>query len=53
MNLHSNWVNSVAFSPDGRTILSGSGGTIEADGRSTPGSDTTVRLWDAQTGAEL
>jgi len=35
---HSDSVNSVAFSPDGATVASGSG-------------DTTVRLWDAASGA--
>ncbi|KAJ5253778.1 WD40 repeat-like protein [Penicillium chrysogenum] len=37
---HSNSVLSVAFSPDGQRIVSGS-------------YDNTIKLWDAQTGSEL
>jgi WD40 repeat protein len=33
------WVNSVAFSPDGKTLASGS-------------QDATIKLWDAATGKQ-
>ncbi|MEH2357938.1 MAG: hypothetical protein V7K28_32915 [Nostoc sp.] len=32
-----NWVKSVAFSPDGQTLISGS-------------QDETIKLWDVSTG---
>ena len=37
---HSDSIRSVAFAPDGATVLTG-------------GHDRTARLWDAQTGAEI
>ena len=37
---HSNYVSSVAYSPDGKHIVSGS-------------YDGTVKVWDSQTGTEV
>ena len=37
---HSDWVSSVAYSPDGKHIVSGSG-------------DKTVKIWDSTTGKEV
>jgi WD40 repeat protein len=40
---HAGQVSSVAFSPDGARVLSGSGGLLEKD--------HTIKLWDIATGA--
>ena len=37
---HEDWVNCVAFSPDGKIIASGS-------------NDATIRIWDMQTGTQI
>ena len=50
---HTNWVNSVAISPDGSRILSGGGGHIEEDGQWTAGSDASIRFWDLRSGEEI
>jgi tRNA A-37 threonylcarbamoyl transferase component Bud32 len=49
---HTNWIRGVAVSPNGQFALSGSGGT-EIDGKLVVGSDTTIRLWDLESGTEV
>lgn len=50
---HTNWVRTVAFSPDGRYLLSGSGGYANDKGLPTIGDDNTIRVWDALSGEEV
>jgi WD40 repeat protein len=42
---HSGTVNSLAFSPDGKTLVTGSGNSL--------GHDDKIKLWDVATGLEL
>jgi WD40 repeat protein len=49
---HRNGVSTVAVSPDGRRVLTGSGVMFTNDQWLT-GSENEVRLWDARTGREL
>jgi len=51
LQAHTSDVDSVAFSPDGRRIVSGSGPFVVDPGDTKP--DYTLRLWDAATGAPL
>jgi WD40 repeat protein len=46
---HVPYVFAVAFTPDGRRLLSGSGW----GGKPIPSSDNMIRIWDVETGAEL
>ncbi len=45
---HKSFVTSVAFSLDGRRVLSGSGGDYQ-ENRWVPGSDNSLRLWEVET----
>ncbi len=47
---HTDWIWGVDISPDGLTVATGSGPISLAPGG---GSDTTVRLWDMGSGAEI
>lgn len=49
---HGAWVNGIAFSPDGRRVVTGGGGAL-VGGEFRPGPDCSVRAWDAETGGEL
>ncbi len=45
---HTSVVNSVVFSPDGKTIASGSGHWMGYEGKASAGEE--IRLWNANTG---
>jgi WD40 repeat protein len=50
---HTSRVYAVAFSPDGRNIASGCGGSSLKDGAVFDPVNCVVRLWDAGTGREM
>jgi|GEM_PF-2981260 len=45
---HRDWVRAVAFSPDGRFLLSGGGGIPSDWHGHRAGADCTLRLWDVE-----
>ncbi|MBL8793948.1 MAG: protein kinase [Planctomycetia bacterium] len=49
---HKTWINAVAFSPDGRRALSGSGGILGHDGFQD-GDDCSLLLWEIDSGRKL
>jgi WD40 repeat protein len=48
---HTGYIWCVAFTPDGRKLLSGSGG--HWNGKWKPSDDNTIRIWDTETMQEL
>jgi len=54
---HSDRVNSVAFSPDGRTLASGSGSKMDiaydVKDPGWPATDNAIKLWDVASGTEI
>ena len=50
---HSGPVGAVAFTPDGRLLLSAATSEHDAVGRLVPSREQTVRVWNVSTGQEL
>jgi WD40 repeat protein len=49
---HRNWVNALALTADGQRLLTASGGEIK-NGQFEDGYDTSVRVWDTESGREF
>jgi WD40 repeat protein len=49
---HRNWINALALTADGQRLLTASGGEIR-NGQFEHGYDTSVRVWDTESGKEL
>jgi WD40 repeat protein len=52
MAAHRNWINAIALTSDGQRLLTASGGEIK-EGQFEDGYDTSVRVWDTESGKEL
>lgn len=50
---HPDGIAGIAFSRDGRLVVSGGGGEFFVQGKEKPGFDFAIRLWDVSTGREL
>jgi WD40 repeat protein len=51
---HTEWIFGLAFTPDGRSILSSSGGTgLPQNPWWRDGTDSAVRIWDVETGRQV
>jgi WD40 repeat protein len=50
---YSSPVRAVAFTRDGKSLLSASGGLQQKDGRAVLAADNSVRVWDATSGKEV
>src|SRR5262249_3177418 len=49
---HRNWINALVLTAEGQRLLTASGGEIK-DGQFEDGYDTSVRVWDTESGKEI